>query len=364
MSDAKGKSLEEIFANTPLTDQHGKNFDPAELFKDGHAIVLFGYGGCPMCQKITDTVVTLQNEMEKNGKHVPIVVVSVQPETDRDQMKDYVGKYYFKGMKQFPDEVLPKDKETWQDFGEKAFEDAKDKPQAGRILHVVCPPSDVAAQEIERRLKFIINENDPQQHSSFITLFDEGKVVKDYRGLPPKGMDAKTYANGVAATLITDLNMLEKSKAAPEAVKPNTPKTDAPATASTTTTTPSPPSNNNMLLNIGIPAGAGLLTMLFAGGGTLSTNGVLFGMLAAGAASIATQYATGTGVFEAKTTDTPRAEPPNEPAQPTTEKAKPLSPDVQAKAAEVKTFSPAPATGSNIPPLMTNNTQPQRAPGH
>src|SRR5690554_341317 len=61
--DDGDKTLEKVFEGIALTDQFGKEFKPAELFKDKPCLVLFGYGGCPMCERISDTVAAIQDEM-------------------------------------------------------------------------------------------------------------------------------------------------------------------------------------------------------------------------------------------------------------------------------------------------------------
>ena len=207
------KTLAEVFKDIPLTDQLGKEFKPAELFKDTQCLVLFGYGGCPLCQEISNTVAAVQQELIRQGKTVPIVVVSVQPEKDKDGMKAYVGSYYVKGVRQFQEELLPKDEEKRRAIGEKSFDDAKDKPQLGRILHVVCPPSAKDAQEAERRIGLIFNQNDPKSHSSFLTLFDKGVAAKSYRGLPPhKEPEPEKYAGNIAKAVAADINQPSHAK--------------------------------------------------------------------------------------------------------------------------------------------------------
>lgn len=222
------KTLAKVFEGITLTDQYGKEFKPAELFKDKQCIVLFGYGGCPMCEKISDTVAAVQQELIRQGKNVPIVVVSVQPEQDsyREEQRDaagrvtqsnpmrrYVASYYVEGVRQFQDEVLPDDEQKRREAGERSYDGAKDKPQGDRILHVVCPPKAEDAQEIERRIGLIFNENDPKVHSSFLTLFDKGVATKHYRGLPShRETDEAKYAATLARQVSEDVQQLSRGR--------------------------------------------------------------------------------------------------------------------------------------------------------
>jgi|GEM_PF-3499372 len=200
--NARQPAIGTIFpGDLKLTDQHGKEFRPAELFGDKPAIVLFGYGGCPRCQLITDTVATIQQRLEKDGKHVPIVVISVQPEEDRNNMKDYIGSYYAKGIKQFSGETLPADEEGRVKLGEQSFEAARDKPQSERIFHLVCPPTAKDAQKLQEALGLINNPNNAKDHSAFITLFKDGVKSSQYRGLPVQNaaMIADKFAKDIPA---------------------------------------------------------------------------------------------------------------------------------------------------------------------
>ncbi len=173
---------ESIFSGIALTDQHGKPFDPAQLEQ---ALVLFGYGGCPMCQNISDSVAAIQDKLLAEGKQVPIVVVSVQPEEDKKDLKTYVASYYVKGVKQFASEKLPPADDARRLMGEKAFDAAEKLPQRDRILHVVCPPDSDAAKMLQtQRMGYAQNPKNPESHTPYITLVKQGVVVKNIRALP------------------------------------------------------------------------------------------------------------------------------------------------------------------------------------
>ncbi len=170
-----------IFTGISFTDQHGKKFKPEEL---DQALVVFGYGGCPMCQKITDSVEAIQKKLLEDGKSVPIVVISVQPEQDRDDLKTYVSSYYVKGVKQFASETLPEDDAARRALGKKSFETAKTLPQRDRILHVICPPDSAAAKTLQTRMELSQNPNKPESHTAYITLVKNGVVGQKFRSLP------------------------------------------------------------------------------------------------------------------------------------------------------------------------------------
>lgn len=286
-------SLTEAFKGITLTDQNGNAFDPAKQFANGECVVLFGYGGCPMCQNITQTVAVLQEKMEKSGKHVPIIVVSVQPEKDSapDKRKEYIESY-----------AEMKVHET----------DAEGR----RVLHVVCPKSAEDAKTIQTRLGLPTSEN-AKQHSSLITLFKNGAPVKQLRGLTEKNDFNPEHAEKVSGEFLKPLEVKEA------------PKVETPAPP------PPKPDQTNTWLNIGVPAGVGILTTLFTGG--FSGTGILAGLLAAGVASVATQYFTKTGFFGEKPAPQVKPEKPAEKKtdekgvdEPT--KGKPLSPEIKKEA--------------------------------
>lgn len=196
--------LAKIFEGIELTDQYGKTFNPAELFKEKQALVLFGYGGCPMCENISQTVAAIQAALRKDNREVPIVVISVQPESDhyieekkdadgkvteKNPMKQYVGSYYTQGVVQFQDDEFPeRDKDGTRDMGEKAYEKGRTLPAEKRVLHVVCPKTNENSQELEKRIAKLtgtasgIDPRNQKQHSRDLTLFSQGKLIKPSDG--------------------------------------------------------------------------------------------------------------------------------------------------------------------------------------
>ena len=209
------------FTGIAFTDQHGKAFDPAELEQ---ALVVFGFEGCPECQKISTTVAAVQSKLLTDKKNVPIIIVSVQPDADRDSMKSYVAYYYKKGAKQFAREELPEaNNEKWKNnknekltpeeaeaaresLGEKSFETAKNLPQRDRILHVICPPDSEAAKLLQTRLGHLQNPKNPESHTSYITLIKNGVKAEEFRALPynnsaPDEKFLKRLADQVSASI-------------------------------------------------------------------------------------------------------------------------------------------------------------------
>jgi cytochrome oxidase Cu insertion factor (SCO1/SenC/PrrC family) len=199
-----------VFKDISFTDQHGKAFKPEELEQ---SLVVFGYGGCPMCEKITDSVAAIQQKLLADGKKIPIVVISVQPEKDsgkdnngKEKLIDYVSSYYVKGVKQFANEELPMAEDARRLRGEKAFETARNLPQRDRILHVLCPPDSDAAKTLQTRLGLFQNPNKPSSHSSYITLIKNGIKAEEFRALPkdnsaPDEKFMKELAEKVSASI-------------------------------------------------------------------------------------------------------------------------------------------------------------------
>lgn len=228
------KTLAAIFDGIALTDQHGEKLDPAELFRDGEAIILFGYGGCPRCQEISHTVAAVQQKLIDKGKKVPIIVVSVQPENDKDAMREYIARYHELGVRQFQPEGaeskrLPAGEEERRKQAEEGFDryeakkgDDKKEEQAGRIFHIVCPPQDGDSKTIQERMsealklagskKLLITSDNPKQHPAFMTVFSDGNAVETYRALNPDQKAPPAFANGRADEIVSKIMELEKGK--------------------------------------------------------------------------------------------------------------------------------------------------------
>ncbi|MFO0388935.1 MAG: SCO family protein [Alphaproteobacteria bacterium] len=192
-----------VFKDISFTDQHGKAFKPEELEQ---SLVVFGYGGCPMCQKITDSVAAIQAKLLADDKKIPIVVISVQPDEDKKDLKTYIASYYRKGVKQFANEELPEADDARELRGKKSFDAAEKLPQRDRILHVLCPPDSDAAKTLQTRLGLFQNPNKPTSHSSYIILIKNGVKAEEFRALPkdnsaPDEKFLKELAEKVSASI-------------------------------------------------------------------------------------------------------------------------------------------------------------------
>ena len=224
------KSLTKIFEGVQLQDQYGKDLNPVELFKDRNALVMFGYGGCQMCQKIGITVAAVQTEIDGRNKKIaednkklsddkkkplidlPIIVVSVLPAQDRfkdgkeNPMKAYVDSYAENGVRQTKESGV-------------SYERGKAVEQKDRVLHVVTTqdgklendydmPQTIQsrlAKEFPRTNRFL--PTDTKSHSPYITLFKNGIAVQTERAIP--GMQQvndnssmETYAKACAKKLV------------------------------------------------------------------------------------------------------------------------------------------------------------------
>lgn len=208
------KSIAEIFKDVPLTDQYGKPIDIAAMFQDKPCVVAFGYDGCPMCQVITPSMRAVQQEAEKRDMALPIVVISVQPEDDRQRMASYVTKYALQGLKQYPGETLPDSNNERAFHGRKIYTELEKEPQHARILHVVCPPTAEAARTLQVRLAEATNmpsshtnDSDDRQHSPYLTAFRDGRVQKPVRAVPVTAseLEARRPSDSFMRTVARDV---------------------------------------------------------------------------------------------------------------------------------------------------------------
>lgn len=230
------QTLAAVFDGIALTDQHGKTFDPAQVLRDGPAVVLFGYGGCPRCQEISKTVASLQQQLIDKGRKVPILVVSVQPDKDSKAMREYIARYHEMGVRQFQPQdeaskALPENAEERRKQAEAGFDayEKKDdagqkKEQAERIFHIVCPPKDEDAKTIQERISeglkkagsknMLITSKTPKEHTSFMIVFNDGKAVEAYRALNPKQEAPPDFTKSRAGEVAAKIQSLGPSKAA------------------------------------------------------------------------------------------------------------------------------------------------------
>lgn len=197
-----------ILSSADFTDQYGKRFDPQTTLKDKPYLLVFGFEGCARCENIGASLAATQKALLEAGYEVPIVVVSVNPEEDRLKMKEYVARYYEQGIKQIKDEKFSGNAETRYALGKEAFdkfqnEDKKKRTllankeidqetyndflrraQRGRLLHILCAPSQKKAVELEDQLA--ITGPDPKGHTGIIFLCDkDGKKIYGHFGVIP-----------------------------------------------------------------------------------------------------------------------------------------------------------------------------------
>ena len=189
--DKAPTQLEEMLKGFSMTDQAGKPVDVSALSK-GQCVVLFGYGNCPLCAEITKTVSEIQKRMlEADIKDVPIIIISAQPEKDRDNMANYLGGFHISGMKQFASEAKQEEGKARKEIGEEMIAAAKNLPANERILHVLCPENAEQTQEIQKRLAKIAgtpsgtDPKNPKQHTRNLTLITDGKIVIPSDGKGP-----------------------------------------------------------------------------------------------------------------------------------------------------------------------------------
>lgn len=222
----------QIFKDIPVTDQTGRAFNPSQCSK-GITLVVFGWGGCPVCQEMTKTLAMTQQKLLKAGHEVQVVVVSMQPEKDRDNMPYYVGGYFQAGMQQSPNDKILSGASARRAYGEKQLEAAKALPQENLMLHVLCPPKGTDSQEVVKRLakqagvSTGLNALDPRQHPFTFTLFKDGNIVmpRDKSGNPQQFSGAKSSEDGYVATpawinsesdrILNTVNAISRPQAAP-----------------------------------------------------------------------------------------------------------------------------------------------------
>lgn len=156
--EAEGASLKEAITGLAITDQNGEKFN-LNLALQKPCIVVFGYGGCPLCDEITDVVAATQKKMLAKGiTDVPIIIISAQPEADRNEMREYVKRYESAGVKEFP------------------------PAGSQRILHVLCPPTARDTQDLERAVAKEAGTDtglgrSTKQHSRYLTPCMNGKAL-------------------------------------------------------------------------------------------------------------------------------------------------------------------------------------------
>lgn len=171
---AEPAKYEGFLKDFETTDQYGKKFDPQILAGRPH-IVVFGYGGCPVCANIGKNLGAIQSALLQAGKDVPIVVISITPEDDgkMDNRKEYVARYRIAGVRQFPGEKLASDEESAHSLGEKSYDENKDANPKDRQLHVLVAKDRDTALAMHEAAGFPVNKNPRvKKHTPYITPYD------------------------------------------------------------------------------------------------------------------------------------------------------------------------------------------------
>ncbi len=218
----KPSSLESVFKDIPVTDQHGEKINLADVLKGKPALMFFGYNGCPRCGTIADSIAIIQQKLVADKQEVPIIVVSVQPEKDSKEVtrREYVVKYYQEGLRQYQTEEIKDSDKSRAELGSAAFDAvAKKTPQEqvadqkNRIFHIIFTPKAEDAKTLQNLISnelkkagsrnMLITTKDPKQHTSFGTLFNaEGNVVEAYRALDANQQAPEKFT----ATLAQDIS--------------------------------------------------------------------------------------------------------------------------------------------------------------
>lgn len=167
-----------------LKDQYGQNFDAKAVLAGQPHLMVFGYEGCPYCEKISPTLAAVQQAL-----NIPAVVVSIHPEADKENAEQYVTSYTDLGIRQYADQ------------GQNPYAEGKGRSVADRKLHLLMAESDDKARELHRAAGKARNDRNPDSHTQLIMLFDgngrevmyrfgalnpdqtfqRGKLVKDFR---------------------------------------------------------------------------------------------------------------------------------------------------------------------------------------
>ncbi len=98
VNDAAALGIGEKFALPPLLTLGGTTIDPADLFKDRHAVVIVMTStGCPLSRKYGPRLASIEREYSAPPKNVIFVYVNtVEAETDQ-HMRDQIREYGFRG---------------------------------------------------------------------------------------------------------------------------------------------------------------------------------------------------------------------------------------------------------------------------
>ena len=166
--------------NEHWQDQYGKSFKMDSLEKKPY-VLIFGYNGCQYCNLISQNLARLRAVDDSKVQDVPVVVVNVTPDVDRKDSRDYVAGYYANGVCQSQEEAaVIKATPDAQKLAaaQSAYDTDKDIVQADRKFHLVFPPSNKAAQDLEDSMGVTRDPTDDQSHGVYMALVDaSGKCI-------------------------------------------------------------------------------------------------------------------------------------------------------------------------------------------
>jgi len=164
-------------------DQYDKPVDVNTLAGKPY-ILLFGYKGCNYCNQISQNLAQIKKEGGAALENIPVVLVNVtlegdktqsEPDPDRNNKRDYVAGYYGIGVGQSRAQAdainaLPPEKQL--EAAQKAYDDDRALAAKDRNFHIVFPPSNKAAQELQSALGVSRNLTDDQSHGMRLALVD------------------------------------------------------------------------------------------------------------------------------------------------------------------------------------------------
>jgi cytochrome oxidase Cu insertion factor (SCO1/SenC/PrrC family) len=205
-------TLKSCFDGVKLTDQYGQEIKPATLLGNGQALFIFGYNNCALCEGndksagVVDVVAAMQQELWSKGKHIPIVLVDVIPETDKFDAKAHVASHYAHGVRQFKNEKVL----ATEQAGEIAFDAGAKKEQKNRLFHIVYAPTNQWVEELQTiKMGLVQDPKNNFNHALDVVLFDGGAQKKTMLALPLNGKtlaDFKTRGKTLAGDIISELS--------------------------------------------------------------------------------------------------------------------------------------------------------------
>jgi len=143
-------------------NQDGEKVSLPEDYDGTYWIADFIFTNCEtVCPPMTGNMSRLQQELEKEGMEVPLVSISVDPETDTPQK-----------MKSFAEPYQP-DFSQWNFLTGYSFQEVKE----------------FSIKSFQSPLKQLENSNQVAHGTSFYLVTPEGEVIKSYNGTEAGSLD-------------------------------------------------------------------------------------------------------------------------------------------------------------------------------